>query len=790
VPTLCRQARLDAMIDTPAAPEILVVDDSPSNLAALGGVLEKAGYVVRVAQSSSAALAKIHDRPPALILLDVVMPDLDGFGLCRTLKSDPNFNAIPVIFISALTNADERIRGLAAGGVDFITKPFHAAEVLARVRTHLELHSLVTQLEHRNQELTATQRRLEAAVMELERRKVEDAARLHDAAQARRALLSILEDQRLTEEARRKSDERYRLLVDHLDDVVVALDPQGIIMVVNPAVHRFGYAQDELMGRPFQHLIHPEDITAFQASLTRTLAGDVVPVEFRVLDHQGIARPCRSVLRPVMEQGKVVGASGVVVDLTAQRLTEAQLRAAQKMEAIGRLAGGIAHDFNNALSVILSYAGFALASLREEDPLWGEIEEIRKAGEQAASVTRQLLAFSRKQVMQPQTLDLNEVASSMQRMLQRLLGEQIQCRFAMSPALWFARADRGQIEQVIMNLAVNARDAMPHGGSLTFETANAQLDETYQASHPAVFTGNYVMLAISDTGCGMDKATQAKLFEPFFTTKEAGKGTGLGLATAYGIVKQSGGYIWVYSEIGKGTTVKIYLPRSLETTSAVRPPVRPGRIRTGTESLLVVEDERAIRGLLQRVLKPLGYQLRIAANGTEALALAALAPVELLITDLVLPGINGGEVADRVLLQWPKAKVLFISGFTDDGIVRQGLVQAGSHFLAKPFTTEQLSEAIRSALDERPLPGDTQPHPPATPTVVVAAPAATLVHEAVPEPLRRAIEAAAHTARYTELLTLVAELQHHAPDLAAQLRAHAEAFDYGAVLEQLVGSPE
>ena len=385
----------------------------------------------------------------------------------------------------------------------------------------------------------------------------------------------------------------------------------------------------------------------------------------------------------------------------AQGITEAQLLQAQKMELVGRLAGGVAHDFNNLLTVVSLYSQLALNSLDATHPLRHDLEEIRKAGERAATLTRQLLAFSRRQVLEMRVLNLNEVLEGLSKMLPRLLGEDIAVEMSLAPDLGRTRADPGQIEQVVVNLAVNARDAMPNGGRLILETANVTLDERYAQKHAGAIPGDYVLLAVSDTGSGMSAEVKAHLFEPFFTTKGVGKGTGLGLATVYGIVKQHQGHISVYSEPGQGTTFRVYLPRVKEEAEVSAPTVKASAMPRGSETVLVAEDEWAVRGIAVRVLKGLGYTVLEASNGTEALQVA-LAPgqkIDLLLSDVIMPEMNGKALAERFAVLWPGLKVLFVSGYTDETIARQGILDEGRAFLPKPFSPEALARKVREVLD-------------------------------------------------------------------------------------------
>jgi len=373
-----------------------------------------------------------------------------------------------------------------------------------------------------------------------------------------------------------------------------------------------------------------------------------------------------------------------------------------RLEAIGRLAGGIAHDFNNLLGVVVGYAKLLQEQFPEQDQARRGLEAIAEAGDRAVNLTRQLLAFSRQQILRPIVFDLNQVVSGIEPLIRRLIGENIEFITKLSSGLDRVKADPGQIEQVVMNLAINARDAMPDGGQLMFETSNAQIDESYAKLHSGTVPGSYVALSVTDTGVGIDKDTQARIFEPFFTTKEAGKGTGLGLSTVYGIVKQSGGNIWVYSEPGMGTTFKVYLPRtreSLETVAAVTP---DAPARRGTETVLVVEDEPRLRELAQIMFEKNGYIVLSAKNAADALKIAEQHPgtIHLLVSDVVLPGMNGRALAQRLVTLRPALKVLFVSGYAEDVIAQQGTLEPWARFLEKPFTYEALSRSARAILDQ------------------------------------------------------------------------------------------
>ncbi|HEY5957719.1 MAG TPA: ATP-binding protein, partial [Polyangiaceae bacterium] len=398
-----------------------------------------------------------------------------------------------------------------------------------------------------------------------------------------------------------------------------------------------------------------------------------------------------------------------VLDVTRQketdkerRMLEEQLRASQKMEAIGRLAGGVAHDFNNLLSVILNYTQFAADTVDEGEPLKNDLKEVMKAAERAAELTRQLLAFGRKQMLRPLPLDLNKTAVAVDKMLRRVLGEDIELVQVLAPELGLTMVDPGQIEQVFMNLVVNSRDAMADGGKLTIETSNVEIDEHFASRHFVGSPGSYVLLRISDTGCGMDEQTKARIFEPFFTTKPVGKGTGLGLSTVYGIIKQSGGSIGVFSEVAQGTTFEIFLPRD---TSLPPPAARnsstAARNYTGHETILVVEDEEALLEVARRCLEGAGYQVLTALDGAAALVKSAQHPdvIHLLLTDVIMPRMNGKTLAQELCQMRPTLKVLFTSGYTDDAIVHHGVLDAGTNFIGKPFTSTEITRKVRDVLD-------------------------------------------------------------------------------------------
>ena len=512
--------------------------------------------------------------------------------------------------------------------------------------------------------------------------------------------IALAIERKRSEEKVRESEARLRVLVEQLPAVLWTVD-RGLrfTSALGAGFARLKIKPAELVGMSLLDYFETADQTFLPiAAHRRAVAGE--PMTFHVEWKSG-SYACH--VEPLRDSdGQVSGAICMSLDITDRKQLEEQLRQAQKMEAVGRLAGGIAHDFNNLLMVIQGYSDLLVERLPDGDPLRRNAEQIQMASQRASSLTRQLLAFSRKQMLAPKILNVQSVVAEMEKILRRLIGEDVQLVTSSAPDLGLIKADRSQIEQVILNLAVNARDAMPQGGRLTIETANVELDASYSHPPAVLSPGRYVMLAVTDNGCGMDAETQAHVFEPFFTTKEKGKGTGLGLATVYGVVKQSGGYVWVYSEPGRGTSFKIYLPRIEETAV---PAGRDGKSETqiperGSETILLVEDEKGVRELAREYLASSGYTVIEAEDGHTALELAAMhvGPIHLLLTDVVMPGISGRELAERVSQIRPGIKIIYMSGYTDQAVVHHGILRNDAVLLQKPFTLMTLAGKLREML--------------------------------------------------------------------------------------------
>jgi PAS domain S-box-containing protein len=873
--------------------EILIVEDSPTQAEQLRYLLEEQGYSVTAAENGKQALDAVRRRKPAMIVTDVLMPGMDGFTLCKEVKSCKDLNDVPVVLMTSLSSPQDVMKGLACGADNFIRKPYEENYLLKRIeyilanrdfrkgektRFGLEIYfggekhyitsdrqqildmlistyedavSLNKELEAKQKELTRSNQVLnglyriaeglnqttsEQAVLEkvldralelpgiqagwislreegktfrlvasrglppaleasgalegdclcrrellagdihratniLECERLQKAtgdtrglryhasiplyvgnrtvgvmnlagpdeglfsdqglailrsvgnqlavalerAQLHARLEARveertAALKAEIAERKRTQEKLAESEEHIRLLLNSTAEAIYGQDLRGDCTFCNPAcVRLLGYSDpSELIGKNMHDVMHHSrpDGTPYPREDCRIC---IVPqhdqgfhVDNEVLWRaDGKSFPAEYWCYPIKRNETVIGAVTTFMDIAERRSLERQLVQAQKMEAIGRLAGGVAHDFNNLLTIIRGYSDLLVEQVTAGSPIRGQMEEIRRAADRAAALTRQLLAFGRRQILAPQVLNLNKIVADMDKMLRRLIGEDIDLVTKLEPALSQTKVDPGQVEQVIMNLAVNSRDAMPEGGKLTIETANAELDENYARRHAMAAPGQYVMLAISDTGCGMDAETQSHIFEPFFTTKETGKGTGLGLATVHGIVKQIGGEIWVYSEPGRGTTFKIYFPQVEGIAKTLQPTRVVSTSPGGSETILVVEDEEAVRSLVRRVLESKGYVVLTASSAEEAARMCEhqQTKINLLLTDVVMPGMNGQKLAQLLGLSRPEMKVLYMSGYTDNSIVHHGVLDASTAFLQKPFTPDAVLRKVREVLD-------------------------------------------------------------------------------------------
>jgi two-component system cell cycle sensor histidine kinase/response regulator CckA len=505
------------------------------------------------------------------------------------------------------------------------------------------------------------------------------------------------------EQALRISVNRLEALLNNIPDAAWMKDEIGRYTAVNEAFARFlNRPREELIGKTDFDISPKALAEKYQAEDRSVLStGEILRVSEDMVGFDGRRVLFETIKTPIRGgAGRPSGTVGIARDISERRRLEEQLVQSQKMEAVGRLAGGIAHDFNNLLTMILGYSDLALGQLAPESPIRAEIQEISKAGERAAALTRQLLAFSRKQIVEPRVLALTEVVTDLGKMLRRLIGEDIELVTTLEPALYNVRADLSQIEQVLMNLAVNARDAMPDGGRLVVETRNVESYESYASGPVKPPPRPYVLLAVSDSGAGMDAETQRHIFEPFFTTKEHGKGTGLGLATVYGIVKQSGGDIWVTSEPGKGARFEVYLPRVDERAVRLDSVAAPAALARGSETILLAEDEEAVRHLARRILEGGGYAVLAAAHPAQALEIAGghAGSIDLLVTDVIMPGMSGSRLSERLTALRPGIKVLFISGYADAEIAVRGVLHAETALLQKPFTPEALLRRVREVL--------------------------------------------------------------------------------------------
>jgi PAS domain S-box-containing protein len=520
--------------------------------------------------------------------------------------------------------------------------------------------------------------------------------------------LEITERKRI-EEALKESEEKYRHMVENINDVIFAMDREGVFTYMSPTIVTFTELEPgEIVGQHYSDFVHPDDQPKLSRLFGERLAGKIAPAEYRIMTRSGGLRWVRSSSRPLISGGEIVGLQGVLVDITEAKKAEeerehleTQLRHIQKMEAIGQLAGGIAHDFNNLLSPILGYAELLFMELHPDDPRFGSVEQIHKAANRARDLTRHLTAFGRKQVIEMKPLDLNDSVSGFEKMLRRTIREDIEIQLRLNRSPSPVLADISMIEQILMNLAVNAQDAMPDGGTLSIETDELIIDKGFCREHPEVQPGRHITLVVRDTGIGIEDENLERLFEPFFTTKEKGKGTGLGLATVYGIVKQHNGAIRASSVPGKGTTFTIYFPRAEKTVETTHEKTFDLTSNHGSETVVVVEDDEMVRTLACSILRDHGYDIIEARDAKECMSLieALDRPVDLLLTDIVMPGTNGYELYKRLLESIPELKAIFMSGYVDKMSDREAVPEDLNDFIQKPFSIQTLTRKVRTALD-------------------------------------------------------------------------------------------
>ena len=701
--------------------EILVVEDSPTQAEKLKHLLQEQGYQVRITKNGSEALSLLQEIRPSLVITDVLMPIMNGYELCASIKSQESLENIPVILLTSLSDPKDVLEALKCGANNFITKPYDDAYLLSHIRYILAnaetqggrlkmgieitvggsvhyissdrqqifdfLLSTYDSYARKNQELVNTTEQLRQLNEQLEEKVRERTAVIEETAS------------------------RHRLLFEQSPFGIILFDPEtGRAVEFNETAHRqLGYSREEFASLTISDFEARENQEEIDKKLHDVLKGGLI--EFRTA-HRTKGGEIRDVLvtkQTIRLDGRPV-VHAVIQDITEKRKAEEalahsveELRQSQKIEAVGRLAGGIAHDFNNLLTVITGYSELMMIKIGEENPLWTDLQEISKSANRAAALTRQLLAFSRRQILQPKVLEIDTVVPEMDKMLRRLIGEDVNLVTLLGAGAGKVKADPSQIEQVIVNLVINSRDAMPDGGSITIETGTVELDEAFVRTHGGAWPGPHVMLAVSDTGCGMDPETLYKAFEPFFTTKEKGKGTGLGLSTVYGIVKQSGGCLYAYSEPGHGTTMKIYLPRVAgETTPKDDRQIAGFEDRLhGSETILLVEDEETLRKLATSILEGYGYTVLSAGNGEEALQLLnnTQSIPRLLLTDVVMPRMGGKDLSSRIKAIHPGTRILFMSGYTTNSIVHHGVLDTGLSFLPKPFTPKALARKVREVLD-------------------------------------------------------------------------------------------
>ncbi len=639
-----------------AAPlRILLLEDVPMDAELVEYELSRAQipFIARCVSSREAFIHELEDFEPDIILADYTLPRFDGMTALEMAKA--RRPSVPFLIVTGSVNEETAVGCMKAGATDYLLKGN-----LSRIGPAIN-----------------------GAI-----------ARERARAEQTRAELAL-----------RESEERYRDLFENASDLICVAAPDGGLRYVNRAWRDVvGYNDEELARMQLLDIVHPDSQRMFAGVLRRVLAGETVKrFEVGFLSKAGTTIVVEGNASCTFKDGVPTTIRGIYRDVTERKQVEDHLRRAERMQAAGRLAGGVAHEVNNMMTGVIGFSEFLLRSLPADDARRADVQEIIKAGTRAADVTRQLLAFTRQQLLRPQVLDINTVVRDLERMLRRSLGEHHQLVLQLNAEHCEVRADRGQLEQVLINLLLNARDALGHHGGVTIETSAVVLDGAYAERHHGVDipSGPYVMLAVSDDGCGMPPEIQARIFEPFFTTKPVGQGTGLGLSTAYGIVKQSGGFVWVYSEPDHGTVFKVYLPQVREVVLVVEPTNPAPPPPRGDERILVVEDEDIVRSLACRGLEEHGYVVLEARNGAEAIDYIEKHPgnIDLVISDVVMPQIGGRELGQRLAVLAPGLPVLYTSGFTGDDVVQRGLLDAGSPFEQKPFSSDRLAAKVREMLD-------------------------------------------------------------------------------------------
>ena len=684
---------------------VLVVDDHEDSAYYLQALLTGYGYEVECAGDGAEALAKARRIVPDLVVSDLLMPVMDGYTLLRHWKADARLMLVPfIVYTGTYVEADDQLLAGNLGADAFIIKPAEAETFLARLREVEARASAVSRsipLRPLGDETVLLREYSEALIRKLENKS-------QQLQQANLALQRDIAARVVAEKATRESEQWFRQLTENIDDIFwLKLPDRPHFLYISAAYETvFGRSCQSLYDAPdsWFDAIHEDDRERVAQSLPQQALGGW-DQEYRVVRPDGSLRWLRARAYPVRdENGRIYRVAGVSRDITEQRRLEEQFRQAQKMEAVGRLAGGVAHDFNNLLSVILSYATFVIEDLPEESAIRHDMEEVRRAGERATALTKQLLAFSRQQILQPRVIDLSAVVLAMKSMVRRMIGEDIVLSLRMVERMGRVHADPSQLEQIVMNLVVNARDAMPRGGALSIETSNVEVatgpsDE--RSVDRSVPPGSYVMLSVTDTGMGMSAATKERIFEPFFTTKELGHGTGLGLSTVYGIVKQSSGYIEVLSAVGEGSSFRVYLPRSDQRVGREVAMSSSPLATRACETILLVEDDEQVRVVTCAILRRHGYHVLDAQNGGEAFLISEQhdGPIHLLLTDVVMPRISGPELALRLRPTRSEMRLLYMSGYTESAIDRHGLQQGGVAFLQKPLRPDMLLQKLREVLN-------------------------------------------------------------------------------------------